>query len=213
MNVDPLAPRYTQPDVLRITGLKPTVLQTWINRRAIELAEQNPGTGRKRLYSENDVVKLAIMRRLSDLSIDLSVSKEIAEAAAAVLVEQEGFGWDEYLFLTGHEAVRNSVIEVSARNPLQRLGGRKCDPFSEPISAAVYWRLTKSRMAEMLTGAARYSSDALRQPLSTEDRELYARHGIHAEPAVVFPIGEIVNGTLAQLEALDVARAEQDVSP
>ncbi|PIK72778.1 hypothetical protein CS379_12100, partial [Methylobacterium frigidaeris] len=68
MNVDPLAPRYTQPDVLRITGLKPTVLQTWINRRAIELAEQNPGTGRKRLYSENDVVKLAIMRRLSDLS-------------------------------------------------------------------------------------------------------------------------------------------------
>src|SRR5262245_35231283 len=96
-------PRYTQPEVLLVTRLKPAVLQTWINRGAIALAEQNPGTGRRRLYSRLDVVKLAIMRRLADLQIALAVSKEIAEVTANDLERGNAIDWDLHIFLRPDE--------------------------------------------------------------------------------------------------------------
>jgi hypothetical protein len=44
-------------------------------------------------------------------------------------------------------------------------------------------------------------------------RESLAREGIHAEPIIVFPIGEIVNGALAQLRALDEIEAANTDPP
>ncbi|MCP4936791.1 MAG: hypothetical protein GY927_21950 [bacterium] len=41
------------------------------------------------------------------------------------------------------------------------------------------------------------------RPMNPDKREYWARMGIHAEPVIPFPLGEIVNGTLAQLRAID----------
>ncbi|MNT21619.1 hypothetical protein D3C72_1569640 [compost metagenome] len=40
------------------------------------------------------------------------------------------------------------------------------------------------------------------RPMNPQRREEFARRGIFAEPVVIFPFGEIVNGTLLQVEAM-----------
>ena len=76
---DVLEPTFSQPDVLEVTGVSAVTLQTWVNRRLIELAEQHPGTGRRRRYRLVDVARLAIMQQLTALHIGPSTAKAIAE--------------------------------------------------------------------------------------------------------------------------------------
>jgi hypothetical protein len=41
------------------------------------------------------------------------------------------------------------------------------------------------------------------RPIDSAKRDALARAGVHAEPALIFPFGEIVNGALVQIEALE----------
>lgn len=67
-NVDDLfTPRFTQPEVLQVTGMRADVLQTWINRKIIALPDHSPGTGRRRLYAPIHIINLKIMWRLNSL--------------------------------------------------------------------------------------------------------------------------------------------------
>jgi len=187
--------RHTQPEVLKVTGIKPAVLQTWINRGAIDLAEQNPGSGRRRLYSELDVVKLAIMRRLADLRVDLKVGKEIAEETAALLTKDGEVPWGLCLFIQADEMdFRPLEIEVQGKrlSPLfTKYGGAVIDFAETRLEFAVGEVVSKARRQKISL-----PKDA------PDNRTYWARKGVHFEPAIVFPLGEIVNGTLLQLEAL-----------
>ncbi len=196
-------PRYTQPEVLRVTRLKAPVLQTWVNRGAIQLSEQNPGTGRRRLYSALDVVKLAIMRRMADLSIDLSVSKRVAEEAAAALAKNNEIDWGLFISLRPKAATDESVsINVVTYTPLGSFGptigdarNMRVSDFVEPFEGI--------GLFDRRRRTARFSDD---RPIDAERREVLARMGIHAEPVIIFPLGEVVNGALAQLRAINDER-------
>lgn len=198
-SIDLTTPRHEQPTVLTITRLKPEVLQTWVNRSAIKLQQQNPGSGRRRLYSDIDVVKLAIMRRLADFRIDLSVSREIAEAVEAELKTKGKWSWDEYLFIRRDDAtakdVKIEVIRASGMSPLTKFRSTYCDPAKMCIAdiiepdGSIFERREKS-------------GNDRRGPIDESKRESWAREGVHAEPSLVFPLGEIINGTLLQLDAV-----------
>jgi len=79
--------RFTQGDVLAVTRLRKDVLQTWMNRGVIALGDQNPGTGRRRLYSPLDIVKLAI--RNSRLTLSVLIFLVIAGTLAYRAVPKE----------------------------------------------------------------------------------------------------------------------------
>jgi hypothetical protein len=215
MNTYLVEPRYSQPDVLRVTRLKAAVLQTWVNRSAIELAEQNPGYGRRRSYSALDVVRLAVMRRMADMRVDLSVAKEIAEAAAENLTRHGRIHWNQYIFLrptaATEEDVKFEVIMASGMSKLTKYGATIGDPAYMRVSDLVepdrfiFPRRPRVSLAERLpTGITKDVED-----VDDVTRERLARAGVHAEPVIVFPIGEIANGALAQLRAIDEATANQ----
>lgn len=191
-------PRYPQPEVLQVTRLRPAVLQTWINRAAIKLSEQYPGYGHRRLYSALDVVKLAVMRRMADMQLSLAVSQEIAEGAADRLLETGKIDWNLHIFLTPKAATSGPTIEIAGSSPLMA--------YSPTVGDARNIRV--SDHTEPFEGTG-FLNRRIRNPLSQDRpidqdrRENLARQGVHAEPVIVFPLGEIVNGALAQLRAID----------
>lgn len=190
--------KYTQPEVLKVTRLKPEVLQTWVNRAAIRLSDQNPGSGRRRLYSALDVVKLAVMRRMADLSIDLSLSKTIAETAAAELARDGQIDWDLYIFLTPKAATENASVLIGAGlTPFSPTVG---DPQNMNLDSLVY---PGGRGSSILDRRDRKPADRSRGVMNDAKREALARRGVHAEPVIAFPLGEVVNGALAQLATID----------
>lgn len=202
-------PKFTQPDVLRVTRVKPAVLQTWTNRKAIELAVQNPGTGKPRLYTALDIVKVAIMRRLSDLRVDLSVAKQIAEATAAIM-SGSGFdisanggplAWDSYLFMRPDDATQKAFhLNRKIRSPLEALDNFGLKENLDPHG----WRLTQIAWPWGGTGMRRSSGllDEPHGPIDDRMRQHWASQGFHAEPVIIFPLGEIVRGTLLQVQSL-----------
>ena len=220
--VEPAAlstPRYVQADVLKITRLKPEMLQTWSNREIVKLSDQNPGSGRRRLYSSTDVVKLAIMRRMADLRIDLSVSKELAEAAADDLLAGHSIEWDLYIHFNPRDATADvtkyEIIQPSDMPKLSKFGGLIGDPIDTPVSQYVenfapgITRRESRRTHDHMEAMARGEELSENPPIVPERRVALAKHGFHAEPVIIFPIGEIVNGTLVQLEAHDAEKAKE----
>lgn len=199
-------PRYTGPEVLKVTLLKPETLQTWVNRKVVTLAEQNPGRGKRRLYSASDVVKLAIMRRCDDLKIALSTSTDLAESVEKLLADGQTIDWDFYVFLRPRSENTAQNVEVAvypAPDGLSKYDTTTEDPFLIRLSRLVeshFEGLFGNRRKKRGLNDPDYSED---RPVIPERREAFARQGFHAEPVIVFPLGEIVNGTLAQLRALD----------
>lgn len=195
-------PKYTQPEVLLVTRLKADVLQTWVNRKVIELADHTPGSGRRRLYSKADIVKLAIMRRMADLQVALAVSKEIAEGTVARLLRDTpggSFPWDFLITLrpraATHETVDVTFVTPNGQSPLAKYSPIIGDPRNIRLAALIEPPFNRRRPAY----------DANAHEIDESLREAQARLGIHAEPVIVIPLGEIVNGTLAQLRAMDEA--------
>lgn len=213
------APRFAQAEVLEVTGLKATVLQNWINREAIELEEHNPGSGKRRLYAPISVAKLAVMRRCADFNLDLGVSKRIAEAVASHLRREHSrdLVWDDYIAWrpSSLEAMGLTLTRPSQMSPLLEFGWERSDPskmlvseYVEPPAAGdTFWR----RQPANLEAAKRDGSsiDHRVQPIDENRRISLARNGIHAEPVLIIPVGEIALGAIAQLEKLVEAEIPQ----
>jgi hypothetical protein len=192
--------KFTQGDVLAVTRLRKDLLQTWINRNVIALGEQNPGSGRRRLYSALDIVKLALMRRIADLGLDLAIGRELAAEAERLLLEGRPIEWGLHLTIHNKEATHEPIkIEIVASAGYDTLSlkysamvGDARDMivshFTEPFET-IFSRRTRKWMVED-------------RPIDPRKRALLARAGMHAEPALIFPFGEIINGALLQVEAL-----------
>lgn len=201
MTLDLTAQKYTQSDVLAVTRLRKPLLQTWINRSVVELGEQHPGSGRRRLYSALDIVKLALMRRIADLGLDLQIGRDLASEAERLLLAGREIEWNFHLTIRKSEATHKDIhveIVASAGHSLLSLhyGAIVGDArdmlvshFTEPLES-IFRRRTRTRFSE-------------ERPIDPKKRAALARAGIHAEPALIFPFGEIVNGAVLQIEALD----------
>lgn len=68
--------KYTQKDVVRLTGVKPSTLQNWINRGIVTLQEKHPGKQFKRSYTFVDVVGIAAMVEMTGLNIPPAVASK-----------------------------------------------------------------------------------------------------------------------------------------
>lgn len=200
MNIEALTfERFTQADVLRLTRLREPVLQTWVNRGVIAVGRQNPGTGRRRFYSPLDIVKLALMRRVADLGLELGVGRDLAGEAERMLLSGRPPSWNEHLSMRPEAATREtSSISIIASAGYSLLAlhynatvgdahEMRVASFTEPFDSAFQRRIR--------TGGED-------RPIDVERRAGLARQGIFAEPVVIFPFGEIVNGTLLQIEAM-----------
>lgn len=199
-------PKYGQPAVLRVTGLDPVVLQTWMNRDVLGLGKSKPGYGRRRLYSALDVVQLAVMRRMADLHIALRDSVEIAKLTRERLAKRDGIDWNFFIFLKMSGATAPELqVEILSSTPWAKYSPTHGDAYDMRLSHFI----------EPFEGTGlgnrrvkKPGSDE--KPIDPKRREALARIGIHAEPIVVFPLGEIANGALAQLRAVDEQDAEAD---
>jgi DNA-binding transcriptional MerR regulator len=201
MPIDLQEQKFTQGDVLAVTRLRKPLLQTWINRNVIALGRQNPGSGRRRLYSALDIVKLALMRRIADLGLDLAIGRDLATEAERLLLEGREIEWELHLTIrkreATHEPVRIEVVASAGYSALslkyEQVVGDAQDMlvsrFTEPLES-MFSRRTRNWMVEG-------------RPIDPQKRALLARAGLHAEPALIFPFGEIVNGALLQIEAIE----------
>lgn len=206
MNYDPTIfdalkiPRYTPVETLNVTRLKPETLQTWVNREVVKLAEQNPGRGKRRMYSAIDIVKLAIMRRCDDLKLALSTAVDIAEGVEEEFRKGYPIEWDTFIFLRPRSE-ENRVTIISSGGRLSKYGlvvgdarNMRVSDFVEQFEGVI------SRRSKSHLGDPNYSSN---RPIDPERREALARQGLHSEPVIIFPLGEIVNGALAQLREIN----------
>lgn len=205
-----ITPRYNPSETLKITGLKPETLQTWVNRGMIELAEQNPGRGKRRFYSALDVVKLAIMRRTDDLNIALSVACDWADWAAEILLRDNEIDWEFYITHRPSNNSSNSVSVTTSGSRFSKYAGVHGDPrhmlvsdLVEPFEGVIGSRRVKKRLRDMIQSTGEESNSSDSRPIDPASREYLAQRGVHAEPAIIFPLGEIANGALAQLRAIE----------
>lgn len=199
MTLDLFEQQFTQPAVLAITRLRKELLQTWINRAVVKLGEQNPGSGRRRLYSAVDIVKLGLMRRIADLGIDLNIGRDLAEEAERMLLAERKVPWELHLSIRKQDATRKDVdIEIiaSAGHSVLSL---KYGAMVGDARMMIVSHFTEP-MESMFRRRKRTPTDD--RPIDPQRRDALAKAGIYAEPVLIFPFGEIVNGTLLQIEAL-----------
>ena len=62
-------PLYEHGDVIRATDVKPATFLMWVNRRLVVPSDDSTGSGKRRLYSPADVVKIGVMKALTDFGI------------------------------------------------------------------------------------------------------------------------------------------------
>ena len=200
--VHPLSEQhFTQGDVLEITRLKKELLQTWMNRSVIALETQNPGSGRRRLYSALDVVKLGLLRRVADLGLELGIGRDLAAEAERLLLGGSGLEWEYHLLIrkteAAHKELKVTIIGPSGISPLTlKYGGTVGDArdlrvsnFTEPFEGTDIFNRRRHKLFDD------------ERPIDPVRRASLARAGIFAEPALIFPFGEVVNGTLHQIAA------------
>ncbi|MEM7223002.1 MAG: MerR family transcriptional regulator [Pseudomonadota bacterium] len=207
MSFDLTTPRFAQPEVLNvIRGLSAGLLQTWVNRGHIVLSDQNPGSGRRRLYSPIDIVKLALMARLASFGISVQYSKSLITMVEKIFAVEVTFDWDWYFAI-------NYQYEISVKVPekFKHLGPLELQhpqlwrdfKLGDPVDLRV------SDFVEV-QGLPHMRRDQGQGPVIPERRREWAAKGYHAEPALILPIGEIVNGTLIQLETMEAEGEGKD---
>lgn len=92
-------PRFSRDDVLAVTGLSAGELKGILDRKQVDLGPAHyPGSGRPRLYTGRDVLKLSASRVMSQLGLPLRQMDDVArvvdrrEFAVSQLVD-EGHLW------------------------------------------------------------------------------------------------------------------------
>lgn len=73
------APQFARADVLAVTGLTPAALKNTLDRNLVCLPERhNPGTGRRRLFSGADILKIAAAHTLSGVGVPMRMLEEFS---------------------------------------------------------------------------------------------------------------------------------------
>ncbi len=216
--------QYTQAEVLRVVkGLRPKTLQNWNDRDLVQIREANPGRQGKRLYSQTDIVKLAIMSRMSELNIPLIVSRAIADTTTLTF-SKKAISWDLHLFLKPQNMEKLlAIVEGGENIPIGLLGLQMQDArylrvsdFTGTVHPSSQAKLGKPMTFTDANGRSTGGTVSIvsggEQKIDQVYRLEMARKGRHAEPIIVFPLGEIVNGTLAQLRVQDGLFASDEKS-
>jgi len=196
--------RFTQADVLGVTKLRKELLQTWVNRGVVKLGEQNPGTGKRRLYSALDIVKLGLMRRVADLGLELDIGRDLASEAERLLLKGKEIEWEYYLSMRADAATQRDVnVTVVASAGYSVLALK----YGAIVGDAHDMRVSRFTESFDSIFGRRLRTGGDDRPIDPIRRDALARAGVYAEPAVIFPFGEIVNGTLLQVQALREGRS------
>ena len=184
-------PEFDQPILLEVTGVDRLRLQNWVSRGHLILSEQHPGRGRSRLYSRIDACKVAVLRWLGDFGIGIERAGVLADALGDHLRKKGALPWDDFVVIYADSLgpKQSAIRTVAGVSPLAAFGLHGSDANDWPIAAATEGKFRG-------TGNRRRDASGNIVP---ERREKLARRGIHAEPALIFPIGEIVNATLLRL--------------
>ena len=86
-NLDIQEPRHSQGTLTVLVSTSSHLslgqLQNWVNRGHFQLANQNPGTGNRRMYSIADMISVAVTAKMTDLGIAISAAAPIAQRATA----------------------------------------------------------------------------------------------------------------------------------
>lgn len=190
-------PFLTQPKLTSITGARPDQLQTWVNRDHLKIDQPNPGRGKSRLYSTVDAVKTAIMVRFSFFGVPADKAAQIAEYAARRLSERGSLPWDEILVISfaGRDTPKRTFIAAGYDAEHLELGIQHGDAGELKISDYSEWYADAVRWID---GIRLRDDDG---EINQESREKLALSGLHAEPFLFFPLGEVVNAVIARAEA------------
>jgi MerR HTH family regulatory protein len=79
-------------DVKAVLGINEGTLQNWLARgREIKLKKQKPGSGTPRHFEAHEVIRIAVIKKLTDVGFPLKPAFEFAGAIAG-LFEQYGAG-------------------------------------------------------------------------------------------------------------------------
>lgn len=81
--------QFTNEDVLAVTSLSTTQLHNWVSRGWVSLSgSHNPGKGRRRLFSGQDVIAIELAQALAPYSL-IPVAKQILEKTGWVFVRAQ----------------------------------------------------------------------------------------------------------------------------
>jgi len=192
-------PFLGQPSLLKVTQARADQIQTWVNREHVEIDQPNPGRGKARLYSELDAMKIGVMVRLAAFGISVVKAAEFAAYVDRRYRENKPIRWDEFTVISFISQMRKAgTVFVSQNAPSMKLGISQGDTEHMHISTHTEW----------VRGAAPHRRDAS-GAIIPEKRDELASRGIHAEPFLFFPIGEVVNGIRCQVSDFRVAESAE----
>lgn len=123
------------------------------------------------------------MRRVSEFGAGAVAAAEVASGAIRELNENGQVDWNRHVVMRPHET-RGFQIET--------LRGDACE-------------ISLARVTEKFEALFPRRERTSGRSIDPDRREVLATQGLHAEPALIIPVGEIVNGTLAQLRRIDMA--------
>ncbi len=183
-----LDPFITQPDLLQVTMARADQVQTWVNREHVKIEQPNPGRGKSRLYCELDAVKIGVMVRLAAFGIPVTRAAKFADYVEGRYRAGQPLDWDEYSHISFQSQMRQSghfIASVAA--PYMDLGLSEGNAADLRVS-----KFSEQTRATLTNGKA----------IDNRQREKLAAIGIHAEPFLFFPLGEVANGIRQQVAQL-----------
>ncbi len=74
-------PQFQSSHLAEVTGLSPETLQTWANRgKLLSSTPGSVGSGQRRLYSAQDVIRVRLVQRLKAFGLPVSVASDMCSA-------------------------------------------------------------------------------------------------------------------------------------
>lgn len=196
-----LKPFLGQPSLLRVTLARTDQVQTWVNREHIKIEQPNPGRGKSRLYSELDAIKIGVMVRLTAFGIPVTKAARFAAYVEQRYVDDTPLRWNEFSQISFKSQINpDAELILSSNAPAMDLG----------LSEGDTEHLRVSSFAEWFRGVIPNRRDG-EGDIVPERRTELAKAGIHAEPFLFFPLGEVVNGIRAQVSAIREAQTGEGV--